>query len=233
MSNLIYEQVFEDIKSKINSAILKPGELIPSENSLSREYSTTRMTIRKGLALLTEGGYIYPVPGKGYFVCTPNNNKHILHFNEMDIINTHVFKTQLLEVNIILPNRDLMKHLKLERNQKVIIIRRLFHSKKEPFAYDVKYLPFDKGKPLVEEVIQYATFPEIVASRTTLFAVKNELKIWVKKAQGDEMKFLKTGEGEPLMVIEQKLFGNENKPMGWGQIFFKDKYCYLHAISSL
>lgn len=233
MASTIYEQVVEDIKLKINSGILKPGEMIPSESSLSKEYSATRMTIRKGLSLLTEGGYIFSVPGKGYFVCEPDKNKHILHFNEMDIINEHVVRTQLLEVNIISPTKELMKQLRIEKNQKVVVIRRLFHARKEPFAYDIKYLPFDKGKPIVEEIIQYATFPEIVAGRTSLFSVKNELTIWVKRAQGDEMNFLKVEEGHPLLVIEQKLFGNENKPMGWGQIFYRGEYCHLHAVSTL
>lgn len=233
MASTIYEQVVEDIKLKINKGILKPGEMISSESSLSKEYNTSRTTIRKGMALLTEGGYVYSIPGKGYIVCEPDNNKHILHFNEMDIINEHAVRIQLMEVNIISPSKELMKHLRIEKNQKIVIIRRLFHSRKEPFAYDVKYLPFDKGKPIVEEVIQYATFPEIVAGRTSLFSIKNELKIWVKKAQGEEMKLLKVDEGHPLMVIEQKLFGIENKPMGWGQIFYRGEYCHLNAISSL
>ncbi|MCR4435735.1 MAG: GntR family transcriptional regulator [Eubacteriales bacterium] len=232
MASTIYEQVVEDIRSKINKGILKPGEMIPSESSLCKEYNTTRMTVRKGLALLTEGGYIYSVPGKGSFVCEPDHNRHILHFNEMDIIKEHADRTQLLEVNIISPTEELIKQLQLKRKQKTVVIRRLSYSQREPFAYDIKYLPYDKGKPIVEEVIQYATFPEIVAARMSLFSVKNELTIWVKKAQGEEIKFLKTEEGHPLMVIEQKLFDDGNKPVGWGKIYFRGEYCHLHAVSS-
>ncbi|MCR4435739.1 MAG: GntR family transcriptional regulator [Clostridiales bacterium] len=199
MASTIYEQIVQDIRFKINRGALKPGGMIPSESSLCREYNTTRMTVRKALALLTEGGYIYSVSGKGSFVCEPDHNRHILHFNE---------------------------------KQKTVVIRRLSYSQREPFAYDIKYLPYDKGKPIVEEVIQYATFPEIVAARMSLFSVKNELTIWVKKAQGEEIKFLKTEEGHPLMVIEQKLFDDGNKPVGWGKIYFRGEYCHLHAVSS-
>ena len=233
MAATIYERVFEDILLKINTGVLKPGSLLSSESRLAKEYTSTRTTIRKGLSLLTESGYIYSIPGKGYLVCEPNNNKHILNFNEMDLINEHSIRTQLLEVNIISPTKELMKQLQIEKTKKIVVIRRLFHSRKEPFAYDIKYLPFDKGNPIVEEVIQYATFPEIVARRASLFSIKNELKIWVKKAQGDEVKFLKVDEGHPLMVVEQRLFENENKPIGWGQIFYRGEYCHLHAISTL
>jgi len=229
----IYEQVAEDIKFKINQGIIKPGYKLPSETDFAREYNTTRMTIRKGLTLLTEGKYIYSVPGKGYYVCKPDNNKHILYFNEMQIINEYSVGTKLLEVNIIPPTKELIKKLGLEHKQKLVIIRRLFHARKEPFAYDIKYLPFDKGKPVVEEIIQYATFPEIVTSMAPLFSVKKELEIFVQKAKGEELKYLKVEEGHPLMVVEQLLYGNENKPIGWGQIFYRGEYCHLHAVSTL
>ncbi|MEL7654919.1 MAG: GntR family transcriptional regulator [Bacillota bacterium] len=233
MAVTIYEQVFEDIKNNINKGIIKPGDMIPSESSLSKEYNASRMTIRKGLFLLTEGGYIYSVPGKGYIVCQPNKQKHILEFDEIDVISQNAVRSQLLEVNIIPATKELKKLLALDNNQKVIIIRRLFHSKKEPFAYDVKYLPFDKGKPIIEEIIEYANFPEIVASYTPIFSVRNELTISVKEAGEKEVEFLKVREGYPILVIEQRLYEDENKPAGWGQIFYRGEYCNLRAVSHI
>lgn len=232
MASTIYEKVVEDISSKINRGILKPGAMIPSESNLCKVYGTTRMTIRKGLSLLTEGGYIYSVPGKGSFVREPDHNKHILHFNEMDIINEFADMTKILEVDIITPKKELIETLQLKKNQKIVVVRRLSYCQKEPFAYDIKYLPYDKGKPIVEEVIQYASFPELVALKSSPFSVKNELTISVKKAQGEEINFLKVSEGHPLMVIEQKLFNEVNEPVGWGKIFYRGEYCHLHAVSS-
>jgi len=229
----IYEQVAEDIRKQIKSGSLLPGDRLPSESEFTQMYKTTRMTIRKGLTLLSEGRFIYSVPGKGYFVCQPDSNRHLLNFNEMEMIREHVTRTQLLEVNIVAPSRDLVKKLRLEKNQKVVLIRRLFYARKEPFAYDVKYLPFDKGKPLVEEVIHYATFPEIVASRATLFALKNQLDIYAKKAAVPESDCLMISAGQPLLVIEQTLFDGSNKPVGWGQIFFRAEYGRLHAVSAI
>lgn len=233
MAVIIYEQVFEDIKYKIISGALKPGDMIHSESSLSKEYGASRMTVRKGLAMLMESGYLYSVPGKGNFVCQPNKQKHILEFNETDVINQNAVRTQLLEVNIIPATKKLVKLLSLEKNQKVIVIRRLFYSKNEPFAYDIKYLPFDKGKPIVEEIIHYATFPEIVGSFAPVFSVRNELTISVKEAEELESEILKVRAGHPILVIEQRIFENENKPAGWGQIFYRGEYCRLHAVSHI
>ncbi|MCR4437393.1 MAG: GntR family transcriptional regulator [Clostridiales bacterium] len=232
MASTIYERIVEDIRQKINKGIYAPGEMIPSENSLCREYGASRITIRKSLALLAEGGFIYSVPGKGSFVRKPNNDFHILHFNEMDIIKGHVDKIVLLGVKIIVPTGELIRQLKINKNQKVVVIRRLFYSKKDPFAYDVKYLPYDKCKPIVEEVIQYATFPELVSLSTPLFSLRKELTIGAENAQGEEQKALKVEKGHSLLVVEQKLFSDEDKPVGWGKIYYRGEYCHLRAVSS-
>ena len=136
--------------------------MIPSENQLTKVYNTSRTTIHKGLSQLAKSGFIYSVHGKGNFVNAPDS-KYILHFKEKDIIGKYLEKIRLIEVNIINPSDEVKKHFKIYKNGQVIIMRRLFISETGPFAYDEKYLPYEKSKPIVEEIIQYATFPEIVA----------------------------------------------------------------------
>ena len=184
------------------------------------------------MSLLSESGYIYSVPGKGSFIRKPNIETHTLHFNELDIIKGHVDNVILLGVKIIIPTNELIRHLKITKSHKVLEIRRLFSSKKGPVAYDIKYLPYDKRKPLVEEVIQYATFPDLVSLDTSLFSLKKELTISAKIAQSEEKQYLKVGDGYPLLVIEQKLYAGDDRPVGWGKVFYRAEYCELQAVSS-
>lgn len=232
MASTLYEKIVEDIAHKINKGQFAPGEMIPSENSLCKEYSASRITIRRSLALLSESGYIYSVPGKGSFVRKPSNDFHILRFNELEIIKEYVDRVTLLEVRIILPTKELMKKLNVTKNQKVVVTKRLFSSRKEPIAYDVKYLPYDKHKPIVEEMIQYATFPEIVSQNTPLFSIKKELTITAVNPTEEEQSVLNVGPGYSLLVVEQKLVSEQGMTVGWGRIFFKGEYCQLQAISS-
>ncbi|MBN2039408.1 MAG: GntR family transcriptional regulator [Spirochaetes bacterium] len=231
MALTIYEQVVEDIQQKINKGILKPGDMIPSENELSKKYNTSRMTIHKGLTQLAGKGYIYSVQGKGNFVCAPDS-KYFLHFSEKELIDEYLDRMKLLEVNIIKPADEIRKHLKASKNDKVIIIRRIFSSEKGPFAYDTKYLPYKKAKPIVEQIIDYATFPEIVANMETLFSVKNEIILSTKAADMEEVEHLKVKKGYPLMVIEQKYLNYKDEPIGWGLLLIKNEFCKLHAVSS-
>jgi len=64
----LYQQIFEDFKTKIIRGELKPGDSIPSQIELARIYDTSEMTMRKALSLLTEQGFIYRIRKKGSFI---------------------------------------------------------------------------------------------------------------------------------------------------------------------
>ncbi len=232
MGKPVYIKIMEEIKEKIKQGILKSGDMIQSENELAQIYDVSRMTVRKSLSILIHEGYIYTIPGKGNYIGEPNQNKHIIYFDEMNNIDAIVEKTELLEVNVIKPSVEVMLNLQIEKNKKVVIIRRVLHSDEGPVAYDEKYIPYDKGAPIVEKEIHYATFPEIVASKTSLFSIKKELRIGVMKSEKNISKILKIKEGEPLLVIEQKILNDKNKVIGWGKIVMKNECCKLTAFSS-
>ncbi len=233
MTAIKYMQIMGDLKEQIEMGILQPGDMLPSENSLSNQYGVSRMSVRKGLLLLCEKGYIYSVPGKGYFVNEPRYNKHILYFDETDFIKKYVDEVKFYQVDILSPTEEISMELKIPKNKKVIIIKNVFFANEEPIAYDIKYLPYDKGQPNLEEEIGYATFPEIVTNHFSLFSVKKELKIWPEISDEESKKLLALKEQHPLLVIEQKCIDNSGIPIVWGHMRIKSEYSKLYAVSSL
>ncbi|MBQ1491120.1 MAG: GntR family transcriptional regulator [Blautia sp.] len=65
----LYEQVAGKLRILIIKGVLLPEEQLPSVRSLSMELSINPSTIQKAYALLEREGYIYPVKGRGNFVC--------------------------------------------------------------------------------------------------------------------------------------------------------------------
>lgn len=228
----IYLQIAEDIKDKIQKGSLKPGDAIPSENSLCDSFKVSRMTVRKGLAVLVNEGYITSIPGKGSFVNEPDTEKYILHYNEMSNMISNIDTTKLLEVNIIHPSARLMNTLNISSNRKIILIKRLFYSDRIPVAFDEKYLIYYKRMPIVEKEIQYGTFPEMISKYTSLFSLKKELTITAQLADEEISKHLSLYNTVPLLVVEQKLFDTEDKPIGLGITYSRGDNCKLHANSS-
>jgi GntR family transcriptional regulator len=56
------------LKQQIESHLLKPGSMLPSEKELCDQFNVSRITVRKSLSELRAQGLIHSVPGKGTFV---------------------------------------------------------------------------------------------------------------------------------------------------------------------
>lgn len=227
-----YLKIVEAIKSKITSEEVQPGDAIQSENILCEEFNVSRMTVRKGLAVLVNEGYIYSIPGKGNYVCEPNLDLYTLHFDEMMTTEKKGEEIRLIEVNVIKPSYEVGFNLEIPENKHVIVVKRIFVSDGLVKAYDIKYIPYYRGIPIVEKEIRYATFPEMVAKKNSIFAMTKKLKIRAIAAKGEVSHILDVLDGEPLLVVEQKLLDEKDHPIGWGLMYFTGEYTGLEAIAS-
>lgn len=232
MRNPVYIEIVQDIRNKINNGELKQGDDLPSETALCNEYNTSRMTVRKGLTILASEGYIYSIPGKGYFVEKPQCNKYTIFYDEMNNLINYVDDTKLLSVDIIMPDNELASNLKISKSKKVIMIRRLFYTEGERVAYDIKYLMYQKGMPIVENEIEQATFPEMISKSTPLYALKKELIMYAKVPEGEIKKLLNMHNGLALFVVEQKFYDVKDKPIGLGITYFRGDYIKLQGVSN-
>lgn len=60
-----FEEIYRDIKKKVENGDYLYGELLPSENTLVGIYDCSRNTVRRALSGLAEEGYVQAVHGKG------------------------------------------------------------------------------------------------------------------------------------------------------------------------
>lgn len=67
----MYEQIYDKLREEIRSGQYKVGDRVPSEKELAEAYSVSRITSKKALELLADGGLIVRRPGRGSFVADP------------------------------------------------------------------------------------------------------------------------------------------------------------------
>lgn len=63
-----YKQIYDDILRLIQNGTLKPGDRLPSEQTLAENYGVCRDTIRKALIALKDAGYSQSVRGGGTYI---------------------------------------------------------------------------------------------------------------------------------------------------------------------
>lgn len=67
-TKLLYEEISNYLKNEINNGILKPGDRLPTEMELAKEFHVSRITSKRALEELRARGLIYRVRGSGSFV---------------------------------------------------------------------------------------------------------------------------------------------------------------------
>lgn len=68
----IYEQIKEQIKSKILSNELKAGDLLPSIRNLAKDLRISVITTKNSYEELEREGYVETIPGKGTYIASKN-----------------------------------------------------------------------------------------------------------------------------------------------------------------
>ena len=70
-STPLYQQLADKLAAEIRSGVYQPGDKLPSENTLCRDYQVSRITVRQAMNLLSGQNLILSVHGKGSFVRQP------------------------------------------------------------------------------------------------------------------------------------------------------------------
>ncbi|HLR67561.1 MAG TPA: GntR family transcriptional regulator [Virgibacillus sp.] len=73
----MYEQIINEFERLIVTGHLQPNQSIPSIRALSRDLTTSSITVRRAYQELEHNGFIYTRAGKGSFVA---------HLNEEEIM---------------------------------------------------------------------------------------------------------------------------------------------------
>lgn len=68
----LYVQLANCLSDAIYQGEYKPGDKLPSENSLCKQYGVSRITVRQALNLLIQQNLAFAVHGKGTFVKAPD-----------------------------------------------------------------------------------------------------------------------------------------------------------------
>ncbi len=65
---LTFEVIAEGLRERIRSGGLRPGDALPTQAVLMREFGASSLTVQKAMTLLKQDGWAVSRPGKGAFV---------------------------------------------------------------------------------------------------------------------------------------------------------------------
>lgn len=213
---------------------LAPGDMLPSEAELCKEYRLSRMTVRLALTALVNEGVVVRRQGKGTFVAEPKRAQTFSYFGsftEEVRAQGRSGGTKLVSFEIIAPDPRVAEKLRLNAGEDVLKIRRVRYVDGEPVCYQVSYL-------------SRTTFPQLRGAELangSLYArlegelgealVEAEESVEAIVADPYRAKLLGIKTGSPLLVIERLVFSESGLPTEFNRSFYKAESARLQLRS--
>ena len=154
-SRALYRQLADQLRAKIYSGELKPGEQLPTERELTEQFDASRNTVRLALGQLANEGLIVSGRGRGHFVrssapllfmATRSESPDRRATTANDAWTTDVKSqgrtpAQTIEVSIVRPPNNVALLLELEEGETAAVRRRVRTVDGEPNSLSLSYFP--------------------------------------------------------------------------------------------
>jgi GntR family transcriptional regulator len=173
----LHQQLYADLRSKIQAGAWQIGDLIPAESELTRKYKMSRITVRTALEQLVKDGFIDRFAGRGSFVKArePETRNCLTSFTDHMLSLGRTPSTKLIKLE---PLQAISNDLPFAANELIIMIERLRKVDGEPAALMRSYIP----EKLIKG-IHPSHFKEIGREQSLLFILEHHFGIILDKGE--------------------------------------------------
>ena len=200
----LYDQIKDDLLSKIKDGTYPEGQTIPSELELAQMYGVSRPTIRQALQILVSDGYLEKRRRRGTVVTKPKVSQSftmsISSFEDAMRLAGRLPKTKVLVFKRERANAEVEKRLELTSGQDVFKLVRLRYADDLPNVFVESYIPctlypgldsFDFNESSLYAAMDTCGNPVMTARR----------RLEVIKADGAAAALLDVEAGDPLLLF--------------------------------
>lgn len=207
----LYKKIIADLKALIDKGEYKKGNLLPSENDLSKTYSTTRVTIRQALSGLINMGYITRRHGKGSIVCELRAGLGILSLSGVTAgVGDQNLTTTILQKAIKKEwPEDFFYDLdEDELSRGCIFFTRLRHINNVPVLYEETYIT-NLGLPrFTSRNLENKSLFKIMKEHYQIEVKEGEQKIWAIQGDKNISNLLEVPKTHPIVHMKRRLQTN-------------------------
>ncbi|MCI8856132.1 MAG: GntR family transcriptional regulator [Clostridiaceae bacterium] len=212
----LYVTVYETICQWLKEGKYKPGDKLPGENILAEQFQVSRSTLRQAMLLLQEDGLVGNHQGKGNIVLSNQDLKSnglekvgnpIVDFCVQPIDRT------VTEIGFQPATRKHQEVLKLKPSSIVAVIDITYYHQDTPVGFAMAYMPhevLEKGDVDLEDTDRvYAFYSQLLSSG----GLYSDTKLRIVHARERLANILGIPEGDPLLIIEEELYTEYDKPV--------------------
>ncbi len=230
----LYYQISEILRAMIESAELRPGDQLPSENDLIAQFRISRNTARRAINALIMDGEVFTVKGKGTFVAPARTREGLLNmtsFSEEIITRGMVPGSLMIALGLVIPAPKIARALQLRTNEEAYKLDRLRLANNEPMALNISFLPYRLCPQLDEQDFVTGSLYTYLEDVLNLRIVYGERVIKGSAANEYEANLLQVPIGFPVVITEGPSFLVDGSPVEYTKIIYRaDRYEFTYNV---
>lgn len=215
-STPLYLQVKNKVKKEIRTGILKPGDKLPSEMQMQKEYNMSRVTIRNAMAELETEGYIVKVQGKGSFVAQSNMLRlpiGVTSFSEDAKIQGVEIVSKVLKAGIDTHLSQIDREFfKLPEGGEIMVVKRLRSVNGTPIVIEENHLSA-AYRELETENLTGSLYELLQTKYKVIPANKGRRSVRITFATPEIAEYLELSPGTPVIESEMCVFDMSGEPV--------------------
>ena len=220
-----YQQIKEAVRSLISSGSLKPGDMLPTEFSLSEQLGVSRLVVHRALHELVTEGLLIRQRSKGTFVAPPARPSYTVIgplFGMTESLAKDGFSPQnrILVQEVIPTEGVLSRELALPEGAQVVHLYSLRLTDGLPLAIEDMYLPAERFPALAELDMNNRS---IYATLEKLYDIQPQEArdvVSAGSATRDQARLLGINKGAPVMRIQRTSTDRQGLPVEFSRVVF-------------
>lgn len=208
----LYVQLRDALAARIESGVWNPGERIPTEMELMREYGVGRATVRQAVLDLVNRGLLHRKQGKGTFVNAETGLSDLelaLSFTAEMLARGVRPGAEVLKKEVAAADREIREKLALRRGQKILKLQRLRTADGAPMALEMSHLNYQLVPGIENDDLSGSLF-QLVTKGYGVPLVHARHTIHAEAAREPVAEILRVQAGAPLLVLERVTYTRNN-----------------------
>jgi len=225
----LYHQIKDILVKRIVDKVWGPGDLIPTEQELMKEFDVSRTTIRQAITSMVHDGLLEKKQGKG---TTVKYQKLVGSLGRLTGFAEEVMEKGLMPHSKLLRTEfrdDLFiekAKLNLNDEDKILVIDRIRFVNDLPIALERTCWPEEIGEILLKHDLNNAKFYQILEENGVMLKKANE-KISAVNATLHDADLLGISGGQALLEMTRLSYGINDKPIEYAKTKYRsDQYQY-------
>lgn len=220
---LLYIRIKEEIERKINEGELKPGERLPSEPDLAKEFAVSRPTLREALKMLQREGTLISRNGVGTYV----NDRPSAILNPLnklrslgEMIKNVGYKESETDVKIYTQAAEPEWREKLQTVEPVVILERIRTADDQKVAFYYNIFPQEIAGTHFDQGFTGAIF-DFLLSKMGIRIAYALTEICPVGASSERDRKAADLLGSDLILLKQLHFDDDNRPVFYSLDYLK------------